>query len=162
LAWLPLAVPAAGLSLRSRESALRGLLTSASELQPAAQEFEAALEHHPVDYGLHVLAGVFYTRFGNAHGLRHLNLAMLLNPASPAPHLVAAGALAATGRGDQAALEYRASFELGWPMYDRQLREVVDRCGPQASAKNAMPDDPMSRLTLAQFFEREKDPSGMR
>src|SRR5262249_50101972 len=123
-AWTIPAWVSTAYSLRAQDRRLRALSASAKQFDPAARLAEAAVGHHPADYGSHLLAAAVFGRFGNAHAMRHLNVAMVLNPMSPTPHLAAARALAASGRRDQAALEYRTAFEQGWPMYDVQLNEL--------------------------------------
>src|SRR5262249_20090515 len=134
-----LAIPAAQHSLRSEDMRFSKAVSAVHTLQPTAGQLETAIARHPADYGLHLLAGVLYLRFQDAHGLRHLNEAMLLNPASPLPHLQAARTLSTTHHESQAALEYRAAFERGYPIREPIMREIVVRCGIE-NAYRAMPE----------------------
>jgi len=162
LAWALLAIPAVRYSLRAQDRRLNRLVARADRLELAVQTAESAVVHHPADYESHLLAGTLYSRFGDPRGMRHLNVAMVLNPASAAPHIAAARVLASNGRRSQAALEYRAAFERGWPMYDAELSEVLERCDSVEATLQAMPQTSDALLTLARFFERQQQPTGTR
>jgi O-antigen ligase len=137
--------------LRNEESTLNSAVARATALEPVAEQLERAVGRHPVDYRTQLLAGHHFLRFGSAHGLRHLNAAMTIDPKDPYPHVEAARALAAFGKKDQAALEYRLAFEHGYSLYAASIREVLSRCGGER-VERAIPQAPDAALTAANLL----------
>src|SRR5262249_17894494 len=91
---------------------------------------------------------------GDAHGMRHLNQAMILNPLDPSAHLAAARVLAATGHRPQATIEYRAAFDRGELPSEGFARELLRTCGPEAAVQ-AVPTHPPALATAqAVYFDR--------
>jgi Flp pilus assembly protein TadD len=103
----------------------------------------AAQRRHPADYFLHLVVAERLVHERHPESLRWLNDAIALNPTHPAPHLMAAELLAATGRMSQALLEYRAALTLSatpqivWERLGARttnLEELLAAAPPDAAA----------------------------
>jgi hypothetical protein len=96
-------------------------------------QLAAAIQRHPADYYLELLAATDAIRRHDAMAARHLNRAQQLNMAEPAVHLMTARWLATVGRRSQAAIEYRLAAERGWsPGYQEIATAVGDQHLAQA------------------------------
>jgi O-antigen ligase len=108
-----------------------------ADLQP--DDLRGPLERHPLDYYNYQLEAQLLIRAHDPNAIRMLNHALILNPAAPSLHLMAARLLLDTGHPDQAAVEYATAFP---PVRDKRrlLAEITSRF-PKALAAAAIPID---------------------
>jgi Tfp pilus assembly protein PilF len=160
LAVAMVAVIAGGLALHAGRHTRAGELATLTDLPPVDDEggvvarrdiIERVFASHPADYFLQYRGALELLRDHNAHGLAHLGAAMDLNPLHADSHYAAARVLGSAGRPQQAALEFRKAFELGFEPTRGALVEVLSRCGPQETVAVA-PKDARTRLMLAGLF----------
>jgi O-antigen ligase len=122
---------------------LAAAAASGARLTP---QVDAAIRRHPADYYLELLAAQDALAHGESPA-GHLNRALLLNPANPAPHRVTARWLARNGRRAQAALEYRLAFEGGLGTDQPELLRAVG----QAFLADTVPQQVEPLMTIARF-----------
>ncbi len=116
---------------------------------PAAA-LQAALERHPADYQLELVAAEQAIRTKRPEVMQHLNRALWLHPTNSLAHRLAARVLAGEGHRAQAALEYRLASR-GIPIPPEEIHAVVgDRI------IDAVAQQPAPLFVLAQYLVYKK------
>jgi O-antigen ligase/tetratricopeptide (TPR) repeat protein len=146
---LPLVAAAAGII------ALAGHATShtldqdfASLRQPGRPidpvALDAAIERHPADDFLELMAAEYSYKNKRSDAMHHLNRALRLHPANWQAHRMAALLLVSMDRPSQAALEYRLALETGMGLDARELGRVL-----RGHVVDAVPQVPQRLIELA-------------
>jgi O-antigen ligase/tetratricopeptide (TPR) repeat protein len=111
---------AASRTLDEDDLRLQQLARSGAPVEPA---LATAIARHPADHFLELLAAREALQRHDARAMHHLNRAIELYPADWQAHQLAARLLAAVGRPQQAALEYRQALATGLqPDYGEMTR----------------------------------------
>jgi O-antigen ligase len=105
----------------------------------AFSDLAGPFERHPLDYYNYQVAAQLMIRAHDPNAIRLLNHALVLNPAAPSLHLMAARLLYDARHLEQSAVEYAAALP---PIRDkhRLLLEITSRFPPQIAA-TAIPVD---------------------
>jgi Flp pilus assembly protein TadD len=155
--WLGLVM--AGAWAAPRTSEVEGVTAqrlSNERSAEAAAALRAIVQRHPAEAYFELLAAKQAMNRRDPEALRHLNRALRLFPRAASAHVLAFYYLAAAGRRQQAAMEYRLAVELGYPF---NYVEVAAKVGPENVAR-AVRQRPQDLLDLASSFTqsgRHKD-----
>ncbi len=112
----------------------------AEDTPPSMDELHAAIERHPLDYfGFAEIADEMI-KAKDSHAVHFLNHALTLHPTHPGLHRLAARLLAASGRKDQAAVEYELAMG-GTATPHLLLTEILANLPAANDAAAAIPTD---------------------